>query len=84
MNEIVSTQVQTSIWIEYLIMFGWAIVGSVGMGVGLVITLKMFTLCTREVDEWELVKQGSIPVAIILAATIIACGIVVASAISTS
>lgn len=65
----------------YLITFGWAIVGSVSMGVGIVIALKLFDLSTRNVDEWELVKQNNISIAIILAAVIISLGIVVASAI---
>ena len=65
----------------YLITFGWAIVGSVGMGLGIIIALKMFDLSTRKVDEWELIKQGNIAMAIILAAVIIALGIVIASAV---
>jgi uncharacterized membrane protein YjfL (UPF0719 family) len=51
------------------------------MGVGIVITLKLFDLATRDVDEWALVKSGNIPIAIILAAVIISLGIVVSSAI---
>ena len=39
------------IWNAYLITFGWAVVGSVSMGVGIIVTLKMFTLSTRTVDE---------------------------------
>lgn len=69
------------ILIAYLITFGWAIVGSVSMGLGIVITLKLFTLSTRDVDEWALVKSGNIPIAIILAAIILSLGFVVASAI---
>lgn len=65
----------------YLITFGWAIVGSVGMGLGLAITLKLFTLLTPGVDEWKMVKEGNIPIGIILASVVIACGIVVAAAI---
>jgi len=65
----------------YFITFGWAIVGSVSMGLGLVISLFVFTHLTPGVDEWKLVREGSIPMAIILAAVILACGIVVASAI---
>jgi uncharacterized membrane protein YjfL (UPF0719 family) len=65
----------------YAITFGWAIVGSISMGLGIIITLKMFTLSTRSIDEWDLVKQGNIPIAIILGAVVIALGIVVASAI---
>ncbi|GEM_PF-1352403 len=63
----------------YAITFGWALVGSVSMGLGVIITLKLFTVCTRNVDEWALIKAGNIPMAIILAALILSLGIVVAS-----
>jgi uncharacterized membrane protein YjfL (UPF0719 family) len=69
----------SDIWIAYLTTLGWAIVGSVSMGLGIIITLKMFTLSTRKVDEWELIKQGNIPMAIIIAAVVLSLGIVVAS-----
>ncbi len=65
----------------YLITFGWAIVGSISMGIGIIITLKLFDISTRKVDEWELIKQGNIPMAIILASVIISLGIVVSAAI---
>jgi uncharacterized membrane protein YjfL (UPF0719 family) len=65
----------------YLITFGWAIVGSVGMGIGIIIALKMFNISTPKVDEWELVKQGNVPMAIILASVIISLGIVIAAAV---
>jgi hypothetical protein len=65
----------------YLITFGWAIVGSVSMGTGIIITVKLFDLTTRDVDEWALVKAGNIPIAIILAAMIVSLGIVVSAAI---
>lgn len=70
-----------SIFTAYLITFGWTLVGSVGMGFGIIITIKLFDLSTRDVDEWELVKQGNIPIAIILAAVIVSLGMVVSSAI---
>jgi hypothetical protein len=65
----------------YLITFGWAIVGSVSMGIGIIIAIKLFDLATREVDEWALVKAGNIPISIILAAIILSLGIVVSAAI---
>lgn len=70
-----------AIFTAYAITFGWAIVGSVSMGLGIIIALKMFTLSTRRIDEWELVKAGNIPIAIILASIIIALGIVISGAI---
>jgi uncharacterized membrane protein YjfL (UPF0719 family) len=69
------------IFTAYAVTFGWAIVGSVAMGIGIIIALKLFDFCTPNVDEWELVRQGNIPMAIILAAFIIALGIVISSAI---
>jgi uncharacterized membrane protein YjfL (UPF0719 family) len=65
----------------YLFTFGWAIVGSLSMGVGIIIALKLFDLSTRKVDEWELIKQGNMAMAVIIASIIIALGIVVSSAI---
>jgi uncharacterized membrane protein YjfL (UPF0719 family) len=71
------------VWTAYLITLGWALVGSVSMGVGIIIALKLFTLSTRNVDEWELIKQNNISMAIILSALILAVGLVVASAIKS-
>jgi len=65
----------------YLITFGWAVVGSLAMGVGIIITIKLFDLATRDVDEWKLVKEGNLSIAIILASVIISLGIVVSAAI---
>jgi uncharacterized membrane protein YjfL (UPF0719 family) len=69
------------ILVAYLITFGWAVVGSLSMGVGIIITLKMFDLSTRDVNEWELIKQGNIPMSIILASVIVSLGLVVSAVI---
>ncbi len=65
----------------YLITLGWALVGSISMGIGIIIAIKLFDLSTSNVDEWELVKQGNIPISIILGSIVIALGMVVSSAI---
>lgn len=65
----------------YIVTFGWAIVGSIAMGLGIIIALKLFTLSTRKVDEWELIKQNNMAMAVVLAAVIISLGIVIGSAI---
>ena len=65
----------------YLITFGWAVVGSVSMGIGLVLSVAIFNFLNRGVDEWKLIREGSIPMAIVLAAVVLATGIVVGSAI---
>ena len=67
------------IFLGYAVTFGWAVVGSVSMGVGVFLALKIFTLATRGVDEWELIRQGNMAMAVILAALVIAIGLVVAS-----
>lgn len=65
----------------YLITFGWALVGSISMSIGIIIALKIFDLSTPKVDEWQLVKEGNIPIAIIFAAIILALGYVIAACI---
>jgi uncharacterized membrane protein YjfL (UPF0719 family) len=65
----------------YAVTFGWAIVGSIAMGLGIIIALKLFTLSTRKVDEWELIKQGNMAMATVLAGIIISLGIVISAAI---
>lgn len=65
----------------YLITFGWAIVGSVSMAVGLGITIKIFDLVTTKVNEWEEIGKGNIAVAIVIASVILSVGYVVGAAI---
>ena len=69
------------ILIAYLITFGWALVGSVSMAIALVLSLTIFNFLNRGVDEWKLIREGSIPMSIVLAAVILATGIVVGNAI---
>lgn len=66
---------------DYLITFGWAIVGSIGMGTGLLLCLKMFTWATHEIDEWEELKKNNHSVAIVIASVILACAWVVSAVI---
>ena len=65
----------------YLITFGWAIIGSISMGIGIIIALKLFNISTPKVDEWELIKNGNIAMAIIMAAFVVSLGLVIASAV---
>ncbi|MCH8844138.1 MAG: DUF350 domain-containing protein [SAR324 cluster bacterium] len=69
------------ILMAYLITFGWALVGSVSMAIALVLSLTIFNFLNRGVDEWKLIREGSIPMSIVLAAVILATGIVVGNAI---
>ena len=56
---------------------GWAIAGGIGMGLGLVISLKVFTILTRDVDEWAEVKKNNLGMCIILAAVILGTSLVI-------
>ena len=65
----------------YAITFGWALAGALGMGIGLAVLLWIFTRLTPEVNEWKLIKEGNLAMGIVVAAVIIAAGLVVAAAI---
>ena len=65
----------------YLVTFGWAITGSIGMGLGIVIALKIIDFSTPHVDEWKCVSEGNISMGIVLAAVILSVGWVIAAAI---
>ncbi len=69
------------IWAAYAITFGWAIVGSISMAIGNIIILKVFDLSTPKIDEWELIKAGNIPIAIIFASMVLALGYVIGNCV---
>jgi len=52
-------------------------VGGIGMGLGLVVSLKIFTLLTRDVDEWAEVKKNNLGMSIILSAVILGTSLVI-------
>lgn len=66
------------ILLQYLVTLGWAIVGALGMGIGLGVALKVFNVMTPKIDEFEELKKGNLGVAIVLAAVVLATAIVVA------
>ena len=66
---------------SYLTMLGWALTGSIAMGVGIVVALKLFTLSTKDVDEWKLIRDGNMAMATILSTIILAVSIVIAASI---
>jgi uncharacterized membrane protein YjfL (UPF0719 family) len=71
----------SDIFVAYLITFGWAITGSVGMALGIVIAVKIFDLSTPKVDEWKLIEEGNIAAAIVVASLILSVAIVIAAAV---
>ncbi|MCE1246043.1 MAG: DUF350 domain-containing protein [Firmicutes bacterium] len=67
--------------IGFLLSLGWALVASVSMSISLGILLKVYDMMTP-INEWEEIRKGNIACAIIMAAVILAFGIVVAFTMS--
>ena len=65
---------------EYLVAFGWGLVGAVTMAISLVLLLKIFTWLTP-VDEWAELRNGNVGIAIVMGAVIIAFGLVISAAL---
>ena len=64
--------------LQYLVTVGWAIAGAISMGIGLGAALRVFTALTPNLNEMEELRKGNLAVAIVLAAVIVAMGIVIA------
>jgi uncharacterized membrane protein YjfL (UPF0719 family) len=71
----------SAIWTAYLITFGWALVGSISMALGIIIALKLFDISTPNVDEWKLVKENNTSIAIIFASIILSLGYVIGACV---
>ena len=66
---------------DYIITFGWAIVGSVSMGISLIITLRILTFFTLRLDEEKELANNNIAISIVIASIVLACAWVVSSVI---
>lgn len=66
---------------DYIVTLGWAIIGSLSMGLSLIVVLKIFDFSTKKVDEWEEIKKNNTSMAIVIAAIILSCAWVVSSII---
>lgn len=60
--------------------FGYALAGALAMAISLTLLVKIWAAITP-VDDWEELKKGNVAVAIVLAAVILAFGMVVAAAV---
>jgi uncharacterized membrane protein YjfL (UPF0719 family) len=60
---------------------GWAVLSALLMGVGTGLGVKFFDMMTPGLDEMEELRKGNIAVAIVVAAVILAIGIVMATAL---
>lgn len=66
---------------DYIITFGWAIVGSVSMGISLIITLRILTFFTLRLDEEKELANNNIAISVVIASIVLACAWVVSSVI---
>jgi uncharacterized membrane protein YjfL (UPF0719 family) len=57
--------------------FAWTLVSSLAMGVALGIVTKIFDAFTPGLDEIEELRKGNVAVGIVLAAVILATGLVI-------
>ncbi len=67
---------------NYLMLFGYGIVGAITMSVALAILIKVWSWITP-LDDWEEIKKGNLAVAIVTAAVILGFSLVVCFAILT-
>lgn len=61
---------------QYLITFGWALVGAISLAVSIGLSLKVYDKLTP-IDEWEEIKNGNMGVAIIISTIILGTSIVI-------
>ena len=67
----------TSQLIEYLRAIGWALTASIGFSLGVAIAVFIFNKLSRDIDEWQEIKNGNLGVAFIEVALIVMIGIIV-------
>ena len=63
--------------IEYLRAVGWALTASISFSLGVAIAVFIFNKLSRDIDEWQEIKNGNIGVALIEVALIVMIGIIV-------
>ena len=63
--------------IEYLRAIGWAITASIGFSIGVSSAVFIFNKLSKDIDEWQEIKNGNMGVALIEVALIVMIGIIV-------
>ena len=63
--------------IEYFRAIGWALSASIGFSLGVAIAVFIFNKLSRDIDEWQEIKNGNIGVALIEVALIVMIGLIV-------
>ncbi len=63
----------------YLRTIGWALAVSIGFSLGTAIAIAIFALISRDIDEWEEIRNKNYGVAAIFVALIVMIGLLVMS-----
>jgi len=62
---------------KWIMNLGWILIASLGFGLGTGIAIKIFDLISKDINEWEEVKNGNMGVVAILVSIIVMVGIIV-------
>ncbi len=65
----------------YLRTIGWALAVSIGFSLGTAIAVLIFALISRDIDEWEEIRNKNYGVAAIFVALIVMIGLLVMSVV---
>ena len=63
--------------IKWGVALGWIVVASIGFAFGVGISIKVFDLLTKDINEWEEVKKLNWVVGMILTALIVMIGLII-------
>ncbi len=65
----------------YLRTIGWALAVSIGFSLGTAIAVLIFAIISRDIDEWEEIRNKNYGVAAIFVALIVMIGLLVMSVV---
>jgi uncharacterized membrane protein YjfL (UPF0719 family) len=66
---------------QYLRAIGWTISASIGFAIGVAIALWIFDIISKDINEWEEIKNGNIGVSLIFVSLIVMIGLIVINVI---
>ncbi len=66
------------VFFHYLMTLGWALTGAIAMAISLALALRLYNVLTPGLDEMAELKEGNMAVAMVMAAIVLATGLVVA------
>ena len=64
-----------TLW-QFVRSFAWAIIAAVSFALAMGLAIKVFNCISKDIDEWEEIKNGNWGVAMILTAIVLSVGLV--------